>query len=139
MLSNVDVVEEKIRLYKPTAVCVVGKGIWDVIYERKNFGKKVGKDFQFGWQKVRMGSDGDGWSGAKCFVTPSTSGRVAAYSREFQEDLWKELGRWVSQERGDVKTEIIEEVGQEIKEEAEKVKVEFDKEQVRDVQIKNEV
>ena len=122
MLSNVDVVEEKIRQYKPTAVCVVGKGIWDAIYERKHFGKKVEKDFQYGWQNVRMGSEVDGWSGARCFVTPSTSGRVAAYSREFQEVLWKELGRWVSQERGDVKAEMIEEMDQEIKEEAEKSK-----------------
>jgi hypothetical protein len=39
-------------------------------------------------------------------VTPSTSGRVAAYSREFQEVLWRELGNWVRAERGDVKDEV---------------------------------
>ena len=105
MLSQVDVVEDKIRMYKPSAVCVVGKGIWDVIYERKHFGTKVGKDFKFGWQPVRMGVD-ERWEGARCFVTPSTSGRVAAYSREFQEILWKELGAWVQQERGDIKEEV---------------------------------
>lgn len=104
MLSHVDVVEDKIRQYKPSAVCVVGKGIWDAIYERKHFGTKVGKDFKFGWQPIRMGVDKD-WDGARCFVTPSTSGRVAAYSREFQEILWKELGTWVRQERGDIKEE----------------------------------
>ena len=125
MLSNVDVVEEKIRLYKPAAVCVVGKGIWDAIYERKSFGKKVGQDFKYGWQIIRMGSEVDGWSGARCFVTPSTSGRVAAYSREFQENLWKELGRWVSQERGDIKAEEVE---QKIKEESDQLKVELDEE-----------
>lgn len=108
MLENVDVVEEKVRKYKPTAVCVVGKSIWDAIYERKHFGQKVGKDFKYGWQSVRMGID-EGWTGAKCFVTPSTSGRVAAYSREFQEVLWKELGDWVRQERGDLKEETNEE------------------------------
>ena len=100
MLSNVDIVEGKIKKYKPLAVCVVGKGIWDAIYERKNFGRKVGKEFKYGWQDLRMGSE-KGWGGARCFVTPSTSGRVAAYSREYQEVLWKELGKWVLQERGD--------------------------------------
>jgi hypothetical protein len=48
------------------------------------------------------GGGGVGGNGARCFVTPSTSGRVAAYSREFQEVLWKELGRWVMHERGDM-------------------------------------
>jgi len=104
MLSNVDVVEEKIRTYKPKAVCVVGKGIWDAIYERKNSGQKVGKDFVYGWQPLRMGVESE-WSGARCFVTPSTSGRVAAYSREFQEVLWKELGKWVREERGDAQND----------------------------------
>jgi len=99
MLTNVDVLEHKIRKWKPMAVCVVGKGIWDVIYERKT-GGKVGKDFEFGWQEMRMGRD-DQWKGAGTFVTPSTSGRVAAYSREYQEVLWKKLGDWVREERGD--------------------------------------
>jgi mismatch-specific thymine-DNA glycosylase len=99
MLANVDIVEDKVRKYKPQAICVVGKGIWDAIYERKHFGRKVGKEFTFGWQDVRVGQD-EGWSGARCFVTPSTSGRVAAYSRQFQEVLWKELGKWVIQQRG---------------------------------------
>lgn len=107
MLSNVDVVEEKICKYKPLAVCVVGKGIWDAIYERKHSGQKVPKDFEYGWQLDRMGVDED-WPGALCFVTPSTSGRVAAYSREFQEILWKELGEWVRQERDNIKTEEID-------------------------------
>jgi thymine-DNA glycosylase len=119
MLSNVDIVEEKIRKYKPSAVCVVGKGIWDIIYERKNFGKKVGKEFKFGWQELRMGVD-DGWNGAMTFVTPSTSGRVAAYSREFQEILWKELGDWVVEER--------ELRSKEVKNESERVKVESEEE-----------
>ena len=43
-----------------------------------------------------MGGDREGgWSCARCFVTPSTGGRVAAYPTEFQEVLWKELGKWV--------------------------------------------
>jgi TDG/mug DNA glycosylase family protein len=113
MLENVDAVEDKVRKYKPQAVCVVGKGIWDAIYERKHLGRKVGKDFKYGWQVDVLGKD-KGWNGARCFVTPSTSGRVAAYSREFQEILWKELGNWVMQERedqnrsGTVKIEVEE-------------------------------
>jgi thymine-DNA glycosylase len=107
MLSNVDVVEFKIRKYKPMAVCVVGKGIWDIIYERKSFGQKLGKDFEFGWQPIRLGVD-DEWPGARCFVTPSTSGRVASYSKEYQETLWKELGIWVNQQRnaGDKEADV---------------------------------
>jgi len=110
-MENVDIVEEKIRKYKPKAICVVGKGIWDSIYERKHFGRKVPKDFKFGWQpeEDRLGVDKD-WQGARSFVTPSTSGRVAAYSREFQEILWRELGKWVMLERGDVKVEVKEEI-----------------------------
>ena len=104
MLANVDVVEEKVRTYKPRAVCVVGKGIWDTFYERRHGGKKVGKEFKFGWQPERLGISND-WGGARCFVTPSTSGRVAAYSREFQEILWKDLGNWVKLERGDTDAE----------------------------------
>jgi len=107
MLTNVDVLEDKIRTWKPMAVCVVGKGIWDVIYERKT-GGKVGKDFEFGWQGMRMGGD-DQWKGAGTFVTPSTSGRVAAYSREYQEVLWKKLGDWVREERGDSTDELQDE------------------------------
>jgi len=106
MLTNVDIVDEKMRRYKPKAVCVVGKGIWDAIFERKHFGRKVGKEFKYGWQDVRMG-EGEGWDGSRCFVTPSTSGRVAAYSREFQEVLWKELGRWVMHERGDMDVDRV--------------------------------
>ena len=52
--------------------------------------------------------------------------------------LWKELGKWVRQERGDIKDEMIEDVEQEIKEEVDKVEVEFDEEQVRDVLVKKE-
>jgi TDG/mug DNA glycosylase family protein len=101
MLANVDVVEAKVRKYKPKALCVVGKGIWEAIYERKTFGKKVGKGFKFGWQSIMVGSDNE-WSGARAFVTPSTSGIAASYSRQFQEVLWKELGKWVMEERGDI-------------------------------------
>jgi len=127
-MANVDVVEDKIRKYRPKATCVVGKGIWDAIYERKHFGRKVGKDFKFGWQEDRLGLVKD-WEGARCFVTPSTSGRVAAYSREFQEILWRELGMWVKLERGDIVKEeevteetITEDIKQEVKQEYEEVK-----------------
>jgi thymine-DNA glycosylase len=105
MLAHVDPLEAKVRKWRPQAVCVVGKGIWDAIYERKTRGGKVGKEFRFGWQGWRMGEEVGEWKGARVFVTPSTSGRVAAYSREFQEVLWKELGDWVRAERGDVKDE----------------------------------
>ena len=113
MLENVDVVEEKVRTYKPKAVCVVGKGIWDAFHERRHGGKKVGKDFKFGWQPELVGVSNQ-WKGARCFVTPSTSGRVAAYSREFQEVLWKELGDWVKLERGDINEDSLNWIKREV-------------------------
>jgi thymine-DNA glycosylase len=111
MLLNVDVVESKIREYRPRAVCVVGKGIWEIIYERKHLGRKLGREFVFGWQGEPAGKE-DKWEGAMCFVTPSTSGRVASYSRQFQEGLWAELGEWVKEQRGEgvTHTFAVEEV-----------------------------
>ena len=129
MLANVDVVEEKVRMYRPKAVCVVGKGIWDAFYERKHAGQKVGKNFQFGWQAERIGIGHD-WNGARCFVTPSTSGRVATYSREFQEVLWKELGSWVKLKRGEidragVKLEIEDDVKENVSSQRSAIKKEL--------------
>jgi len=86
MDDSVHVLEEKIGRYKPEAVCLVGKSIWESVW-RKQKGKAIKKEeFRYGWQ-----DDGE---------------RMAEKER-----IWRELGVWVEkrrEERGRV--EIEEEV-----------------------------
>ncbi|KAF8473314.1 uracil-DNA glycosylase-like protein [Kalaharituber pfeilii] len=99
--------EEKIRKWKPEAICVVGKGIWDSIY-RARHGQKVGKEFKYGWQgdetlgriTGRDGTDAqqEEWVGARVFVAPSTSGLVTI-DQTVMSGIWKELGDWVNERR----------------------------------------
>ena len=104
MEASVPVLEEKIRRYKPEAVCVVGKGVWERIY-RVKAGKAVkSADFAFGWQEDwRLGAEegeGEGrWEGAKVYVAVSTSGLVAGYTPKRKEEIFRELGDWVNKRR----------------------------------------
>lgn len=114
MEASVPVLEEKIRTYKPEAVCVVGKGIWERIY-RVKAGKPVkSADFAFGWQDGwRLGAEeGEGrWEGAKVYVAVSTSGLVAGYTPKRKEEIFRELGEWVNkrrQERGEEAPRAVE-------------------------------
>lgn len=72
MDESVGVLEEKVRKFKPEAVCVVGKSIWESLFRVRN-GRELGKGgFVYGWQEgVRMGVE-EGWEGAKVFVACST-------------------------------------------------------------------
>ncbi|ODQ51004.1 DNA glycosylase [Saitoella complicata NRRL Y-17804] len=101
LVASVPSLEAKIATSKPQAVCIVGKGVWEAIH-RHHTNKPLPKTFTFGWQPdtTRMGAGEDGWRGARVFVVPSTSGRVAGYSMEMKEGLWMELGGWVVEERG---------------------------------------
>lgn len=105
MDSGVDVLEEKIRRFRPEAVCIVGKSIWESIW-RVRHGRKIKKEeFRYGWQdeKEKMGRidvDGEaGWTGAKVFVATSTSGLAASLGPAEKERIWRELGVWVEQRR----------------------------------------
>ncbi|KAF4634848.1 hypothetical protein G7Y89_g3262 [Cudoniella acicularis] len=106
MDRNVEVLEEKIRKWKPEAVCVVGKSIWESIY-RVRKGKHLKKeDFVYGWQEgERMGapdeSDDEGWAGAPIFAASSTSGQAASVPKAEKERIWNELGAWVKERRRD--------------------------------------
>ncbi|KAF8254081.1 DNA glycosylase, partial [Wilcoxina mikolae CBS 423.85] len=98
MEACVPVLEEKVRRWKPEAVCIVGKGIWERIYKVKA-GKRL-KEFVFGWQEGwRFGGVEGEWEGAKVFVAVSTSGLVAGYSTERKLEIMTELGRWVEERR----------------------------------------
>ncbi|BFZ63631.1 uracil DNA N-glycosylase Thp1 [Saitoella coloradoensis] len=105
LVASVPVLEAKIAEHKPKAVCIVGKGVWEAIHRYRTH-KPLHKTFVFGWQAgdVCIG-------GARVFVVPSTSGRVAGYSMEMKEGLWMELGKWVVEERASgVKVECVEDV-----------------------------
>lgn len=98
---SVGALEDKIRRWRPEAVCIVGKGIWESIWRVKK-GRKLGKsdEFEFGWQEGgNMGVVEGEWDGARTFVTMSTSGLVAAYKPTEKERVWKILGEWVQERR----------------------------------------
>lgn len=106
MDASVKVLEDKIRRYKPEAVCIVGKSIWESIW-RVQHERAIKKDeFKYGWQDEgeNMGviTEEDGkWDGAKVFVATSTSGLAATPSFPEKERIWRELGVWVEQRRSE--------------------------------------
>lgn len=113
------ILEDKVRRYRPEAVCVLSKGTWKMMYLAK-FGRalKDSEPWEWGWQEgIRIGEDEDaGWEGARVWIMPSTSGRVTLPPKKVQEGMWMKLGEWVGErrrERGDVvpgvvKTEVVE-------------------------------
>jgi mismatch-specific thymine-DNA glycosylase len=103
--------DAKFLEYKPEAVCIVGKGIWESIW-RYRFGKNMAKaEFKYGWQDEKhnmgkrsngeeeLGWDGEVWKGAKVFVTTSTSGLAASLKPAEKEAIWKPFGEWVQKRR----------------------------------------
>ncbi|OAL54008.1 G/U mismatch-specific DNA glycosylase [Pyrenochaeta sp. DS3sAY3a] len=116
--------DAKVLKYKPEAVCIVGKGIWEAIW-RYRYARGLGKgEFAYGWQdaKHNMGRskvgeeevDGEGkvWDGARVFVTTSTSGLAAGLKPAEKEAIWKPFGDWVCkrrEERGFVPGEVGDE------------------------------
>jgi mismatch-specific thymine-DNA glycosylase len=105
--------DAKFLKYKPEAVCIVGKGIWEAIW-RYRYGRNMAKgEFKYGWQdekdnmgRSRDGEDevdgnGDVWKGTKVFVTTSTSGLAASLKPAEKEAIWKPFGDWVQKRRDD--------------------------------------
>ncbi|EMD59660.1 hypothetical protein GGP41_008559 [Bipolaris sorokiniana] len=104
--------DAKFLKYKPEAVCIVGKGIWEAIW-RYRYGKNPGKnEFKYGWQdeKHNMGkcpedgeqeldANGNPWKGTKVFVTTSTSGLAASLTPAEKEAIWRPFGEWVQKRR----------------------------------------
>lgn len=101
MDAGVAILEEKAAKYRPEAMCIVGKSIWESIWRVKH-GKNIGKhEFRYGWQDEaeNMGIVDGEWKGAKVFVASSTSGLAATLSPAEKQKIWDELGTWVKQRR----------------------------------------
>jgi mismatch-specific thymine-DNA glycosylase len=103
--------DAKFLKFKPEAVCIVGKGIWEAILRyRKAQGMTIPKasEFKYGWQDEKynmgkseeiLGDDGKVWKGSKVFVTTSTSGLAANTKPAEKEAIWKPFGQWVCKRR----------------------------------------
>ncbi|KAI0997167.1 hypothetical protein K3495_g11020 [Podosphaera aphanis] len=102
--AGVQVLEEKTRRFKPEAVCIVGKSIWDSIQRTRHGKSAINKNFKYGWQDEiecmgREKNEGLSWKGAKVFVACSTSGLAASLKPAQKEAIWRELGVWVKERR----------------------------------------
>lgn len=108
MTAGAGVLDEKIARWKPEAVCIVGKGIWEAIWRWKH-GRGIRKEeFRWGWQDVGenmgvgRGGNGEGegeWKGSKVFVATSTSGLSASLRPPEKEAIWRPFGEWVAKRR----------------------------------------
>lgn len=115
MDAGVGALEDKCATWRPEAVCIVGKSIWESIF-RVRKGRTMRKDeFAYGWQdrERRMGTaetaednmtdttprDDPQWQGARIFVASSTSGLAASLKPAEKEAIWKELGDWCVERR----------------------------------------
>jgi mismatch-specific thymine-DNA glycosylase len=110
MDESVHVLEEKIARWKPEAVCVVGKSIWESVW-RVRHGRALRKEeFRYGWQEEgeRMGKSEE-WEGARVFVACSTSGLAASLFPAEKERIWRELGVWVEKRREEIDGVKVEE------------------------------
>ncbi|OAA61573.1 DNA glycosylase, G/T mismatch [Cordyceps fumosorosea ARSEF 2679] len=103
MDDGVAVLEAKIREYRPEAVCLVGKGIWESVWRVRHGGRAVGERFRYGWQEEEenMGVVEGEWAGARVFVASSTSGLAATLSPAQKLEIWSELGAWVKMRRAE--------------------------------------
>ncbi|AEO70206.1 uncharacterized protein THITE_2121304 [Thermothielavioides terrestris NRRL 8126] len=117
MDAGVEILEEKVRRWRPEVVCVVGKSIWESLW-RVRHGRAIKADeFSYGWQDERenlglvqggvqkeeekeTGVDYSAdWKGARIFVATSTSGLAATLRPKEKEEIWKKLGAWVEERR----------------------------------------
>lgn len=107
MDESVHVLEEKIGRFKPEAVCIVGKSIWESIW-RVRKGRKIKKEeFRYGWQEERWCAERNGgWEGARVFVATTTSALAATMSMSEKEGIWRQLGEWVEQRRVERSLEV---------------------------------
>jgi thymine-DNA glycosylase len=109
MVDGAAILEEKFLKYKPEAICIVGKGIWEAIWRRRYGRNPTAKQFHYGWQdeKENMGKgsgdvkddNGNPWKGSKVFVATSTSGLAANTTPAEKEEIWRPFGQWVAQRR----------------------------------------
>jgi len=103
MIAGTAVLEEKCSVFRPEAVCIVGKGIWEAVWRWRTGRPMKKEEFHYGWQDEgqNMGKvKGEAaWRGSKVFVASSTSGQAASMRPEEKERIWKPLGEWVAERR----------------------------------------
>lgn len=105
MSDGAPILDEKCRKWRPESVCIVGKGIWEAIFRYRHGRYPSKAEFHWGWQdeKENMGRiaevGGDGYQGAKVFVTTSTSGLAASLKPAEKEAIWKPFGEWCQERR----------------------------------------
>lgn len=119
MDDSVQILEDKIRKFKPEVVCIVGKSIWESVW-RVRHGKAIKKEqFKYGWQdesenmgvldELKREEDaGVAWNGAKVFVTTTTSGLAATPTAAEREIIWRGLGEWIEQRRIETATITVD-------------------------------
>ncbi|GAB1310246.1 uracil DNA N-glycosylase Thp1 [Madurella fahalii] len=119
MDAGVDILEEKVRRWRPEVVCVVGKSIWESMWRVRHGRAIKASEFKYGWQdeaenmglleggvqreeEKEEGVDYSGdWKGARIFVATSTSGLAATLKPKEKEEIWRELGEWTVQRRAE--------------------------------------
>ncbi|KAF2435376.1 DNA glycosylase, partial [Tothia fuscella] len=112
VIAGVPILDNKIHKFKPEAVCIVGKSIWEAIWQYRNGKKPTKAEFSYGWQEerhnmgklpwdegVEVDGDDEDWVGARVFVATSTSGLSASLKPAEKEAIWKPFGDWVQQRR----------------------------------------
>ena len=111
MAQGAVILDEKIAFYRPKAVVIVGKGIWETIWTVKKGQKRFkDPDFHWGWQQenMQLGRTWDEgqliWPGSKIFVATSTSGLAATLTPAQKLAIWKPLGDWMTAKREEAKT-----------------------------------
>ncbi|MCJ1374039.1 hypothetical protein MMC20_005269 [Loxospora ochrophaea] len=113
MEMSAPVLEAKIAKFRPEAVAIVGKGIWESVWKAK-YGRSIKKEeFRYGWQddRERMGvvkDADDSWTGARVFVATTTSGLAASMQLHEKEEIWRGLGEWVEKRRLERKGEFTD-------------------------------
>jgi mismatch-specific thymine-DNA glycosylase len=112
--AGTPILEHKIRQYRPEAICIVGKSIWEAIWRHRHGKNPTKSEFKYGWQDehhnlgvVDEASEeyGEPWPGAKVFVATTTSGLAAALKPAEKEAIWKPIGDWAKQRREERKLE----------------------------------
>lgn len=111
MIEGAGLLEKKIRDFKPEAVCIVGKGIWDTIYKVKTGKTLKANVFKYGWQDEELwlgrtvNENGSlSSAGSRTYVTTTTSGLAAGMTPAQKLEIWKPLGDWF-QDKRDIKVE----------------------------------
>lgn len=103
MHEGVPKLEQKIGDWKPDAVCLVGKGIWEAVFRAKTGRSLTKEEFKYGWQRqhnFRLGKrKGSDYEGAWVFVATTTSGVSTNFSFDEKVKIWKPLGDWTREMR----------------------------------------